>query len=35
MPKLVSVDPNMVPIDEVKERVLLELSAAFARQLRA
>lgn len=28
-------DPNLVPLEEVKERVLLELSAAFAQQLKA
>ena len=30
-----SRDPNFVPLDQVKERVLLELSAGFAQQLRA
>ena len=34
-PKQAQRDPNLVPLDQVRERVLLELSAAFAQQLRA
>lgn len=33
-PKFTPRDPNLVPLDQVKERVLLELSAAFAQQLK-
>ena len=33
-PKQLNRDPDLVPLDEVKERVLLELSSAFAQQLR-
>ena len=31
LPKKVVRDPNMVPLDEIQERAMVELSAAFSR----